>query len=306
MKFFFFHLMPWPYLPKDYERPGVGHLSQQLLRPGQGQRGLQPLSRRAGLRRGARLRRRVRQRAPPERLRHHAVAQPHRVDPGAADVAGEDRRRRQRAAALQPADARRRGVRHDRRDQRRPADRRHGRRRRAGVLLVSAQPDPRARAVPRGARPDHQGVDASPGPFELHRQALQASATSTRGRARCSSRTRRSGSPAPAAWRRSSSSPSDRYAYMGIPYFHYRRLRAQLLDLFREACAKEGYTADPSSSGWLVPIYVAETDEQAREEYEPHLWYFAHRLLEGITIAPPGYTQRQVGACAWCRRAATS
>ena len=26
--------------------------------------------------------------------------------------------------------------------------------------------------------------------------------------------------------------------------------------------------------GWGVPIYVAETDRQAREEFEPHLWYF--------------------------------
>jgi alkanesulfonate monooxygenase SsuD/methylene tetrahydromethanopterin reductase-like flavin-dependent oxidoreductase (luciferase family) len=39
-----------------------------------------------------------------------------------------------------------------------------------------------------------------------------------------------------------------------------------------------------------VPIYVAETDEQARREYEEHLWYFVKRLLPGITIQPPGYT----------------
>ncbi len=39
-----------------------------------------------------------------------------------------------------------------------------------------------------------------------------------------------------------------------------------------------------------MPIYVAETDEQARREYEEHLWYFAKRLLPGITIQPPGYT----------------
>jgi alkanesulfonate monooxygenase SsuD/methylene tetrahydromethanopterin reductase-like flavin-dependent oxidoreductase (luciferase family) len=39
-----------------------------------------------------------------------------------------------------------------------------------------------------------------------------------------------------------------------------------------------------------VPVYVAETDEQARREYEEHLWYFVKRLLPGITIQPPGYT----------------
>jgi alkanesulfonate monooxygenase SsuD/methylene tetrahydromethanopterin reductase-like flavin-dependent oxidoreductase (luciferase family) len=35
---------------------------------------------------------------------------------------------------------------------------------------------------------------------------------------------------------------------------------------------------------------VAETDEQARREYEEHWWYFTKRLLPGIEISPPGYT----------------
>jgi alkanesulfonate monooxygenase SsuD/methylene tetrahydromethanopterin reductase-like flavin-dependent oxidoreductase (luciferase family) len=80
-----------------------------------------------------------------------------------------------------------------------------------------------------------------------------------------------------------------RYAYMGIPYFH-KRVFKRNFDFFREACEKEGYTADPKQMGWLVPIYVAETDAQARQEYEPHLWYFAKKLLPGIQISPPGYT----------------
>jgi len=80
-----------------------------------------------------------------------------------------------------------------------------------------------------------------------------------------------------------------RYAYMGIPYFHidvFRRMFGQ----FREACQKAGYTAAPEQMGWGVPIYVAETDRQAREEYEPHLWYFVRNLLKNIGLAPPGYT----------------
>jgi alkanesulfonate monooxygenase SsuD/methylene tetrahydromethanopterin reductase-like flavin-dependent oxidoreductase (luciferase family) len=80
-----------------------------------------------------------------------------------------------------------------------------------------------------------------------------------------------------------------RYAYMGIPYFH-RRVFQRNFDFLREACAKEGYAPDPEQLGWLTPIYIADTDEQAWQEYEPHLFYFAHRLLEGITTAPPGYT----------------
>jgi alkanesulfonate monooxygenase SsuD/methylene tetrahydromethanopterin reductase-like flavin-dependent oxidoreductase (luciferase family) len=80
-----------------------------------------------------------------------------------------------------------------------------------------------------------------------------------------------------------------RYAYMGVPYFHietFRRVFAQ----FREACEKAGYTARPEQMGWGVPIYVAETDRQAREECEPHIWYFIRNLLKGIGLAPPGYT----------------
>lgn len=80
-----------------------------------------------------------------------------------------------------------------------------------------------------------------------------------------------------------------RYCYMGIPYFHidvFRRVFAQ----FREACAKAGYTPDPEQMGWGVPIYVAETDRQAREEFEQHLWYFVRKHLKGINLTPPGYT----------------
>jgi alkanesulfonate monooxygenase SsuD/methylene tetrahydromethanopterin reductase-like flavin-dependent oxidoreductase (luciferase family) len=80
-----------------------------------------------------------------------------------------------------------------------------------------------------------------------------------------------------------------RWAYMGIPYFH-KRVFQRNFDFFREACEKEGYTASPDQMGWLVPVYVAETDAQARREYEPHLWHFAKKLLPGINITPPGYT----------------
>jgi alkanesulfonate monooxygenase SsuD/methylene tetrahydromethanopterin reductase-like flavin-dependent oxidoreductase (luciferase family) len=80
-----------------------------------------------------------------------------------------------------------------------------------------------------------------------------------------------------------------RYAYMGIPYFHIDVFK-RYFSMFRDACEAEGYDADPQQYGWLLPIYVAETDEQARREYEEHLWYFVKRLLPGITIQPPGYT----------------
>lgn len=80
-----------------------------------------------------------------------------------------------------------------------------------------------------------------------------------------------------------------RYCYMGVPYFHidvFRRVFAQ----FREACDQAGYTADPEQMGWGVPVYVAETDRQAREEFEPAFWYFVRNLLKNINLTPPGYT----------------
>jgi alkanesulfonate monooxygenase SsuD/methylene tetrahydromethanopterin reductase-like flavin-dependent oxidoreductase (luciferase family) len=80
-----------------------------------------------------------------------------------------------------------------------------------------------------------------------------------------------------------------RYAYMGIPYFHISVFE-RTFGLFRDACEAEGYTYDPLQTGWLVPIYVAETDDEARAQYEEHFWYFVRRLLPGITINPPGYT----------------
>jgi alkanesulfonate monooxygenase SsuD/methylene tetrahydromethanopterin reductase-like flavin-dependent oxidoreductase (luciferase family) len=80
-----------------------------------------------------------------------------------------------------------------------------------------------------------------------------------------------------------------RFSYMGIPSFPLDVFK-RVFNLFREACAKAGYEAAPEQMGWGVPIYVAETDKQAREEFEPSFWYFVRNLLKGITLAPPGYT----------------
>jgi len=80
-----------------------------------------------------------------------------------------------------------------------------------------------------------------------------------------------------------------RFGYMGIPYFHMDFF-AKNFASFREAAQKCGYTSSPYQLGWLCPIYVAETDEQAWDEYGKHLFYFAHSLLKGLVVLPPGYT----------------
>jgi alkanesulfonate monooxygenase SsuD/methylene tetrahydromethanopterin reductase-like flavin-dependent oxidoreductase (luciferase family) len=81
-----------------------------------------------------------------------------------------------------------------------------------------------------------------------------------------------------------------RYAYMGIPYFHISAFEKNFSMFRKVAEEQQGYTPEPEQTGWLTPIYVGETDAKAREEFEPHLWYFAKRLLQGIAIVPPGYT----------------
>jgi alkanesulfonate monooxygenase SsuD/methylene tetrahydromethanopterin reductase-like flavin-dependent oxidoreductase (luciferase family) len=82
---------------------------------------------------------------------------------------------------------------------------------------------------------------------------------------------------------------------MGIPYFHIDVFK-RVFGLFREACHKAGYEAKPEQLGWGIPVYVAETDRQAREEFEPHFWYFIRNLLKNISLAPPGYTSARSAA----------
>lgn len=81
-----------------------------------------------------------------------------------------------------------------------------------------------------------------------------------------------------------------RYAYMGIPYFAIDFFKKNY-SMFREINEREtGEKAHPEQMGLLMPIYVAETDEAAREEFEPHFWYFKNKLIPGLTLSPPGYT----------------
>jgi alkanesulfonate monooxygenase SsuD/methylene tetrahydromethanopterin reductase-like flavin-dependent oxidoreductase (luciferase family) len=71
------------------------------------------------------------------------------------------------------------------------------------------------------------------------------------------------------------------------------------LGLYREAARGHGYEASPEQLGWAVPIYVADTDEQARAEAAPHIEFFFNCLLRyppeyGF---PPGYlSERSMAA----------
>ncbi|MBS1878380.1 MAG: LLM class flavin-dependent oxidoreductase [Actinobacteria bacterium] len=62
-------------------------------------------------------------------------------------------------------------------------------------------------------------------------------------------------------------------------------------ETFRQLCAEQGYEADRKQIACVVPVHVAETDEQARRELEPHLtWRFQNVFRFPFHLSfPPGH-----------------
>jgi alkanesulfonate monooxygenase SsuD/methylene tetrahydromethanopterin reductase-like flavin-dependent oxidoreductase (luciferase family) len=65
----------------------------------------------------------------------------------------------------------------------------------------------------------------------------------------------------------------------------------KIFDEYRECARRAGYEAPPGQLGWMTLIYVADTDRQARAEAEPHaLWLFGRGLKNPPEyLFPPGY-----------------
>ncbi len=61
---------------------------------------------------------------------------------------------------------------------------------------------------------------------------------------------------------------------------------------YRDKAREYGYEAQPEQLGWLAPIYVADTDQQAIDEARPHIEAFANKFLRNPVemLLPPGYT----------------
>ena len=84
------------------------------------------------------------------------------------------------------------------------------------------------------------------------------------------------------------------FIYAALTYAHVDSFR-QNAAYFWQAVERVNKTCNPEQLGWLVPIYVAETDQKARSEAEEHIWYFIDKLLKGFAgkgraWMPPGYT----------------
>lgn len=81
-----------------------------------------------------------------------------------------------------------------------------------------------------------------------------------------------------------------RYTYLQT--FSPIHLAQKNFDMYRECARNNGYEPDKTQLGWAIPMYVAETDEQARREVQPHIEAFYNRFLRSTLELrmPPGYS----------------
>lgn len=85
-----------------------------------------------------------------------------------------------------------------------------------------------------------------------------------------------------------------RYVYQAL--FSPRQALIRNVNLFREIAETEyGYTPGPDQIAAVVFIHVAETDEQARREAEPHLMYLMQNLNRAPQwqAFPPGHFSKE-------------
>ena len=292
LQFFHFGLMPYPYIPPGSEIESTWvTLSNAPLRPEGRPPPVQRVPRPGRARREARLRRHLRQRAPPERLRHDA-----RPERDGARTSSPARRRSRVgiignalplhdnplrvAEAVAMLDVISRGPHHLR------LRARDGH----GVPLDARQPGLLARALLGGPRPHPQGVDGATA-RSTGRASTSTSPTSTPGRGPTSSRIRRSGCPGRARWRRSREAAKRRYPFMMVfaplvvhqaqlrhvpPRGRGGRLRAARPSSSRSACRRTS------------PRRTRRRTPEAREHY---MWLFHTGLkVPAYQHFPPGYT----------------
>ena len=84
--------------------------------------------------------------------------------------------------------------------------------------------------------------------------------------------------------------PDRKYTYLQT--FSPIKSVRKYLEQYREVAAGYGYTAADDQLGWAIPVYVAESDEQAMDEARPHFENFRNRFIKMPIemLLPPGYT----------------
>jgi alkanesulfonate monooxygenase SsuD/methylene tetrahydromethanopterin reductase-like flavin-dependent oxidoreductase (luciferase family) len=85
------------------------------------------------------------------------------------------------------------------------------------------------------------------------------------------------------------SHPSRKYVYLQT--FSPADQLKRFMDMYRAKANEYGYEASPQQLGWATPIYVAETDEQAKREAKAHIEAFYNKYLRMPfeMLLPPGY-----------------
>jgi len=80
-----------------------------------------------------------------------------------------------------------------------------------------------------------------------------------------------------------------RYAYLQT-YSDIKTIRRAFGD-FRDAAERYGYQASPEQIGWSLPVYVADTDDEAMEQALPHLDFLFNSLMRmpKDVFFPAGY-----------------
>jgi alkanesulfonate monooxygenase SsuD/methylene tetrahydromethanopterin reductase-like flavin-dependent oxidoreductase (luciferase family) len=86
--------------------------------------------------------------------------------------------------------------------------------------------------------------------------------------------------------------PDRRYTYLQT--FSPAKVVGKYLKSYRDTAESFGYEAQDSQLGWAVPVYVADTDERAREEAKKPFELLRNRLLKMPfeMLLPPGYSSR--------------
>jgi len=80
-----------------------------------------------------------------------------------------------------------------------------------------------------------------------------------------------------------------RYTFMSV--YAPARVVKRWFDGYRQAAAEQGYVPDPVKIALSIPVYVAPTEEQAHREARDHVyWLFRKGLKQSAQVVnPPGY-----------------
>jgi alkanesulfonate monooxygenase SsuD/methylene tetrahydromethanopterin reductase-like flavin-dependent oxidoreductase (luciferase family) len=84
-----------------------------------------------------------------------------------------------------------------------------------------------------------------------------------------------------------------RYPFVTV-FTSYKQTK-RLLEEYKAEAERAGYTAPPEQIGFALPVYVAESDARAREEAKAHvMWLFRRGLkMPPHFLLPPGYVTEE-------------